>query len=158
MKRLFKRKFTFIGKQFLVTIDTDGHTLILRCYEGSTEKNKELPLEGDLKEKIYEQIAKHESSTLAANAVYRPNSITPETYKYYHLEPEQNSTVRNYVNELLDVGIVKLEDENREFENFLFAKNINFVKVRYFDDVVYLSTLEALNELQEQVMSEVRKD
>jgi hypothetical protein len=157
MKRLFKRKFAYTEKQFLITVDTDGIQLFLKCYEGSSEKNSELAIEGDLKEKIYEQIAKHESTTLASNAVYRSSSITPETYKYYQLEPKEDSITLKYVNELQDKGILKLEDENREFENILFAKQINFTKVKYYDDVVYLSTVEALNELKEEVMSQVRK-
>jgi hypothetical protein len=157
LKRLFKRKFTYIEKQFLVTVDTDGCRLFLKCYEGSSEKNTELPVEGDLKEKVYEQIAKHESTTLASNAVYSPNNVTPETYKYYHLEPDADSTVVAFLNEILEKGIIKLEEENQELENNLFSKQIKFTKLKYYDDVVYLSSLEALNELQEEVMSEVRK-
>jgi hypothetical protein len=89
--------------------------------------------------------------------LYSPNSITPETYKYYHLEPDNDSIVLKHMSELQENGLVKLEVENQELENNLFTKKIKFTKVKYHDDVVYLSTIEALNELQEEVMSEVKK-
>lgn len=77
--------------------------------------------------------------------------------KYYHLEPSKDSVVVAYMNELQERGIVKIEDVNQELENNLFAKQIKFTKVKYYDDVVYLSSLEALDELQEEVMNQVRK-
>ncbi|TYP77508.1 hypothetical protein [Paenibacillus methanolicus] len=75
-RRLIKQPFTHAKQRYLLTLDTDGMKLYLRCYQGLSENNPEVPLkEESLWDKVFDLISNLEGSDLAVNALRTPDRI-----------------------------------------------------------------------------------
>jgi hypothetical protein len=120
MKRIFKRAFTHDKKRYLLTLDTDGIQLYLRCYEGSSENNMLVSLEErQIREKVFSVIQKETDSSLAVNALREPERISNRVRMMNNIPYPSMPEWDAIIEQLQETGSVEYQGSMNQFLLYL---------------------------------------
>lgn len=153
MQLLGKGAFQFNKIKYHYLLETDGIQLNLRCEDLVEKTLKNLTEDSELKESLYNQIAKKFGRSTAINAIFNPQFISTETRREMSIPfpPNEEERLSILASELIREGLIQMEQEDTQLVSYMALKDVKLVGVTCNNIQYYCSNKEGIKALRIQL-------